>query len=303
MGPLLYGTRTTPKNTVRLLEVTIDAQLTFRENTSLNKTKVLSMLPTLYRLAFSRGASLRMMHHLATTLAIPTLLWGSETWWTGARHILDNLNPTYNKLARLVAYLPRWTRIDLLLCGASLPPLDLLLDHKSRKYALRILCGPDSHPNKRLLTRSLLRPLDKGVGLRRIAHLINEIVPPDSRMERPNDPKEFLAPHQIEIQQATKTEAAAAHNKWAPTHSGILLYTDGSRNRTNSSGWHITANNRTIQEGHCNIGPNADILDAEIHAIREGITWIRTSLPNPKQITICVDNQGALEALRGARAQ
>lgn len=101
-----------------------------------------------------------------------------EAWWSGARHILDNLNPTYNTLAGLVTHLPRWTRTDILLCRASLPPLDLLLDHTLRKYTLRILRGPDDHPNKQAVVEALTRPLPKGVGLRRIARLIKEIVPP-----------------------------------------------------------------------------------------------------------------------------
>lgn len=75
-------------------------------------------------------------HHLATTLLIPTLLWGSEVWWTGARHILDNLRPTYYSIARLVTNLPHWTRSDRLLAGAGMPPLKRLLNHISRKYGL-----------------------------------------------------------------------------------------------------------------------------------------------------------------------
>lgn len=135
------------------------------------------MIPTLYRLAFSRGESLGTQHHLVSTLAIPALLWCSEIWWTGPHHTADNLNSTYNKLARLISNLPLCTRTDLLLCSASLPPLELLLNHTSRKYSTRILQGPNNHPNKPLLMEALKRPLDKGTGLRRIAYLLLAIVP------------------------------------------------------------------------------------------------------------------------------
>lgn len=47
LGPRMYAIRTTPKDTLRLLGVTINRRLFFRENTDASKTKVLSMLPTL----------------------------------------------------------------------------------------------------------------------------------------------------------------------------------------------------------------------------------------------------------------
>lgn len=100
------------------------------------------------------------MHHLISTLAIPALLLGSGVWWTGAGHIADNLNATCNKLNLVITNLVPLTRTDLFLYEAALPPsLDLLLDHTSRKYRLRIVRCPDSHPNKLTIRKALLHPL------------------------------------------------------------------------------------------------------------------------------------------------
>lgn len=110
-------------------------------------------------------------------------------------------------------------------------------------------------------------------------------------MENAQDLQEFMEALTIDISTTEKKSAAAAHKKWVPKQKGILLYTDGSRKKTNSSGWHITVNGKTIHEGHCNIGTNTDIQDAEIHAIREGINLLQNMEPTPSHITICADNQ------------
>lgn len=229
-----------PKDSIKILGVTIDNCLTFGQHTSENKSKVLSMLPTLYRLVFSRGASLATMHHLISTLAIPALLWGLEVWWTGAKHIVNGLNLIQNKLARLITGLTSWTITELPLDGASITPLDLHLDHTTRKYAIKTLHGPDNHRNKETLSDALLRPLPQGVGLRRVAHLLLEIVPAGTRIEKPDNPTYFLEPEQILIRLMGKTEAAAAHRNWLHLQTDTpIVYTDGSRTVTNSVEWTI----------------------------------------------------------------
>lgn len=62
------------------------------------------------------------LHHMATTLMISTLRWDSEVWWTDASHLIDSLNPTYLKIARLITDLPSWTRSDKLLAASTLLP-------------------------------------------------------------------------------------------------------------------------------------------------------------------------------------
>lgn len=93
-------------------------------------------------------------------------------------------------------------------------------------------------------------------------------------MENPQDLKKLLETQAIDICTAGKKPAAVAHNAWTLEQAGILLYRHGSRNKTNPSGWYITANRKTIQERQLNMGTNPDILDVEIHAIREGINLL-----------------------------
>lgn len=210
-GPFRYQTQTTPKDTTKILSITIDHRLTFGELTANNMSKTISMLPTMYRVAFSRGASLETMHHLISMLAIPTLLWASEVRWTGAQHIMDRLKPTYHKLAMAITNLPPWTPTNLLQCEAAMPALDLLHGHTTRKYGICILQGPNSHPNKKTLASALIRPLEKGVGLRCIAYLIGLTIETHSCLEDTSNPKYFLPTLAINIPPRNKSIATKSH--------------------------------------------------------------------------------------------
>lgn len=291
----------TNSTSIQLLWITIDQKLTFREQISISVSKVRSLLLYIQRMAFTRGASMTSLHHLATTLLIPTILWGSEVSWTGARHIVDNITTTNHRIARLITNLPLWTRRARLIASAGLPPLNLLLNHTFRKYAIRLL-STDNDPPNQIALRSQPGSKER-VGLGRIKHLLLEIIPQGTRMKHDKCPDTPHKPIKIHIDKTDKNAATTVHRGWLKQlQSGHLLYTDGSRNNINSSGWCIMVKNgpsfKTIYERHCNIGRYEDILQAEIHAIREGSAWILTN-SSPQTLHICVDNQQALRSLGG----
>lgn len=126
-----------------------------------------------------------------------------------------------------------WTHADLLLSGTSLPPVDLFLDHTSRTYRIQILQGPDFHPNTKTLTEALQYPLEKAVGLRRIAHLVTQITPQSPQLEYPRDPTNFLPTDLITIQTTDKAKSTARFTTWLKDYKGHLLSTDQSRNHNN----------------------------------------------------------------------
>lgn len=116
-----------------------------------------------------------------------------------------------------------------------------------------------------------------------------------------------MDPQSINIPPGDKQTAAKSHLEWL-RHSACdtRLYTDGSRNATNSAGCHITTINddtpTTLHEGSYNLGLQTNILDAEIHTIRERIRWI-FSQPTPRSVQIWVDNQKALKDLGGGHCR
>lgn len=184
------------KDTIKLLRITIDQKLTFRQQTAEATWKSQSILPSLHWMAISRGASMSTLRRMVTTPLSRTLTWESEVWWTGARHITNNLIPTYLCFARLITVLPSYTKTDKLLCAAGIAPLKQLLDMKSRKYAIRLLLAKNNHPNK-----ALLRSVTPGVrvGMGRIKALLRNLITPDSRLEHDTVPIDFMAPKDILI--------------------------------------------------------------------------------------------------------
>ena len=88
-----------------------------------------------------------------------------------------------------------------------------------------------------------------------------------------------------------------------PTGS-LLLYTDGSKLNDQScgSGW-IVGHPHEIPHapqasGFCSLGKKAEVFDAELHAIQEGLLHILHKMAaTAENIIICADNQAALTTL------
>lgn len=148
--------------------------------------------------------------------------------------------------------------------------------------------------------------MEKGEALGKIKFLLNSIILPDERIKDDRNPGWFLPPEALSIA-TTKEEGVKTHNQWLKEGGpGHVLYTDRSRNSTCLSEWYITNRNSPktpLHQGHCNIRTQADILDAEIHAIREGVKWLLLLSEPTTEIAICVDNQGALRSLAGGKCK
>jgi hypothetical protein len=84
----------------------------------------------------------------------------------------------------------------------------------------------------------------------------------------------------------------------------VLLYTDGSRSTigdvgTGWVGFHKQDSGLLrIFEGYCYLGISMEVYDAEIHAVKEALSTLRTiSKLVPSQIYICIDNSAAISVL------
>lgn len=154
-GIPLADTLIHPSKSITSLGVIMDQRLSFRHHTAkacASASKVTAMIATISK---RKGITAKTQHQLVTAMAIPTLLWGSPVWWTGANHILRQMGPTYHTLARHITGLPAWTPIASLLSEAGMLHLELLLDQASLRYGVRILLAQDTHPCKNSLVRAL----------------------------------------------------------------------------------------------------------------------------------------------------
>lgn len=112
MGPSTISN----KDTIQLLGITIDQKMSFRQQSVLGISKSQNLLPFMQCMAFSRGVCIKTHDQIVTTLLIPTLIWGSEMWWTSIPHILDYLKLTYHRFTNLIPSLseiPRTTKSSL----------------------------------------------------------------------------------------------------------------------------------------------------------------------------------------------
>jgi len=79
----------------------------------------------------------------------------------------------------------------------------------------------------------------------------------------------------------------------------VVLYSDGSKLESQfcGSGWAVYCQGKEHSTGKCNIGRKAEVFDAELHAIHEGLMTVQKLGWQPRTLLICADNQSALQTL------
>jgi ribonuclease HI len=106
-------------------------------------------------------------------------------------------------------------------------------------------------------------------------------------------------------QKVKQEQISRAHNEWLGMmpEGTVMIYTDGSKLETGDtgSGWvgfENTANGfNKIGEGHDYLGVRAEVYDAELHGIKQALSWITTTRPGPLTVYIGIDNQAAIATL------
>lgn len=118
----LGATNINNQETKKLLGITINFRLTFREQTSVGSSKAHNLLPFHHCMDTSRGASMCTVRVMVTTRLSQALAWGSRGWWTGARRVVVGLSPICHSFARLITAIPSYTRTDKHLYADGMPP-------------------------------------------------------------------------------------------------------------------------------------------------------------------------------------
>jgi hypothetical protein len=110
-----------------------------------------------------------------------------------------------------------------------------------------------------------------------------------------------LSPIKIHITRSP--DAKSIHEAWIHTLSStsLRLYTDGSKSSTGTagSGWalfgtqNIPFQNINIATAACYLRNEAEVFEAELHAIHEGLLYL-----DARNLFICIDNTAAIKTLQ-----
>jgi ribonuclease HI len=103
------------------------------------------------------------------------------------------------------------------------------------------------------------------------------------------------------------SDSEATHSSWINTlqASTLHLYTNGSKMPSGhtGSGWALyrTTNpsleNIIIASNYCHLGTKAEVFDAELHAVHEGLLYTSNSDLKPCRLILCINNSAAIHTL------
>jgi hypothetical protein len=144
VGP---GTRGGKRDVVRWIGVYLDRKLTLNYHVHTRvaaAARAFNALRSLVR--YETGLSPAAMRLIYQACVIPRSDFGAEIWWNRQRHLERLLQQQQHEALPRILNAFRSTPTLALHNEAALPPVSVRLTHKQRKYCLRLLSLPESHP-------------------------------------------------------------------------------------------------------------------------------------------------------------
>ena len=142
---------------LRWLGVLFDRKLSFKPHVERRAGKALKAAQALRLLSgCARGAPPPLMRTAVTACVIPAALFAAEAWWPPpnsptrrAKGLATKVDLIIRAALRAVLPVYRTTPIHMLHHAAGIPPAELLLDHASRRAAIRLTRLDPAHPLRR----------------------------------------------------------------------------------------------------------------------------------------------------------
>jgi hypothetical protein len=216
------------------------------------------------------------------------------------------LKLAYHRIARWITGLPPSARVTKLLRCANLSPLDIWLDYLTTRYAISLIFSHPDHGGRPLPDIDPRRA--NRLGPQRILSFVSDYLSCNPEVRSAENRYEILTTR-VHISKPTddkgKKLETEKQSKWIDSLSKetVLLYTDGSRSIIGDvgAGWvgfhKQDSGLLRIYEGYCYLGRSMEVYDAEIHAVKEGLSTLRTtSRLAPSQI-YSIDNSAAISVL------
>ncbi len=137
-----------PAKSIRYLGIWLDSQLNFNEHIQKTTSKALTATHALRIL----GNSIRGMHQAHTRKIYigairPITTYGLPIFWKSKKgKNLTTLSTTQNKCLHMITGAFKTTNITAMEIEASIPPIDIWMDHRLKMEALRTSSLPRDHP-------------------------------------------------------------------------------------------------------------------------------------------------------------
>jgi len=144
-----------PKRLIRWLGIYFDSSLKFKEHRSIRTSEGKQMLGRLNRLTtVTRGLSPFAIRQLYLACVTSVTDYGSELWWKiNSKTNLKPLQAIQNLGNRKILGVFKTAPSIPIELEAALPPPQVRLNHKSRRYILRVLKLSSKHPVKELVDK------------------------------------------------------------------------------------------------------------------------------------------------------
>jgi ribonuclease HI len=153
------GTKGVAPDVVRWIGIWFDRKLTFRHHVTVKAASGKRAMGMLQRMANTEaGLSPAAVRQLYVSCILPVMTYGAEIWYHKQRTLYQKLETVQNDALRKILGAFRTTPIGAMQNDAALPPMDVRLEHMVRKYAIRTLSLPRSHPIRRRCPRTLPTP-------------------------------------------------------------------------------------------------------------------------------------------------
>jgi hypothetical protein len=141
------GTQGGKTDMVRWIGIYFDRKLSFSHHVKVKLTATARSLNALRSLVrHETGLSPSATRTLYQACVISRSDFGSEIWWTGQKGLASTLQSQQNTALRRILNAFTSTPILALHNKAAIPPVSVRLQCRNRKYVLRLLSLPPSHP-------------------------------------------------------------------------------------------------------------------------------------------------------------
>src|SRR5271154_29236 len=317
------------KEATRWLGLWLDSGLSFKAHYKIRLQKARKAEYRLKSISNTYGLSPGLVRRVQIAAVQSVALYGAELWWRGQKTWANNLQRLINRQARSITGALSTTPIGPLVNEAALIPAVPLLEDRQRKYALRALQLPSTHPINELLPATLrygdgdAQPgqysssdlnwtepsLDpKGIGQRLAKKLtIGPAIDSSEGCEIARIPKDqdFIGKIVIKPRDIAENEALSLYSET----DSIQVWSDGAKIESGGPGTGIAWKQGDIwlTKGYP-LGDTKEVFDAELYGIKKALDIAikrssnRSLQPNPyKRVIVLSDSQAALKRCQNDR--